>query len=123
MQITQPCSPSSSPLASPNALNLAHFQLPTSSSGHSAKLASSSSAASSSLAGGGAANSSHAIGLALVSAANSSDTADPNWQANKSSVRDRNAAMFNNDLMADIKFIVGADGEWVLAKLPLGTYR
>lgn len=40
------------------------------------------------------------------------DTADPNWQATKSSVRERNAAMFNNDLMADISFIVGSDGEW-----------
>ncbi|XP_060524666.1 BTB/POZ domain-containing protein 3 isoform X1 [Cylas formicarius] len=34
-------------------------------------------------------------------------TLDPNWQATKHTVRDRNAAMFNNDLMADIRFIVG----------------
>jgi len=34
-------------------------------------------------------------------------TRDPNWQSSKSSVRERNAAMFNNSLMADIWFIVG----------------
>ena len=34
-------------------------------------------------------------------------TQDPNWQSNKSSVRERNSAMFNNSLMADINFIVG----------------
>jgi len=37
-------------------------------------------------------------------------TLDPNWQAIKSTVRERNAAMFNNDLMADIYFIVGSPG-------------
>lgn len=37
-------------------------------------------------------------------------TLDPNWQAIKSTVRERNAAMFNNDLMADIYFIVGTPG-------------
>ncbi|CAH1162961.1 unnamed protein product, partial [Phaedon cochleariae] len=37
-------------------------------------------------------------------------TLDPNWQANKASVRERNAAMFNNDLMADIRFLVGSPG-------------
>lgn len=99
MQITQPCSPSSSPLASPNALNLGHFQLPSSSTVNLIR---------SSLSSGGSSHSHPAIGLALV---NSTDTADPNWQANKGSVRERNAAMFNNDLMADIKFVVGADGE------------
>ncbi|CRK95436.1 CLUMA_CG008698, isoform A [Clunio marinus] len=36
-------------------------------------------------------------------------TTDPNWQATKATVRERNAAMFNNELMADIKFIVGCD--------------
>lgn len=108
MQITQPCSPSSSPLASPNALSLGgHFQLPSSSSSSSSNPAKS----VSSLATGVSGHSSHAIGLALVTAANATDTADPNWQANKGSVRERNAAMFNNDLMADIKFVVGADGE------------
>ena len=38
-------------------------------------------------------------------------TIDPNWQATKPTVRERNAAMFNNQLMADITFIVGAPGE------------
>nr|CAH7725200.1 unnamed protein product [Callosobruchus chinensis] len=37
-------------------------------------------------------------------------TLDPNWQATKSTVRERNAAMFNNDLMADIRFLVGTPG-------------
>lgn len=39
------------------------------------------------------------------------NTGDPNWQATKSTVRERNAAMFNNELMADISFIVGSDGK------------
>jgi len=34
-------------------------------------------------------------------------TQDPNWQSNKNSVRERNSAMFNNSLMADIHFLVG----------------
>jgi hypothetical protein len=34
-------------------------------------------------------------------------TRDPNWQSAKCSVRERNAAMFNNSLMADIYFLVG----------------
>ena len=37
-------------------------------------------------------------------------TQDPNWQATKPTVRERNAAMFNNHLMADIIFIVGSPG-------------
>ncbi|XP_044730523.1 BTB/POZ domain-containing protein 6 isoform X2 [Chrysoperla carnea] len=37
-------------------------------------------------------------------------TLDPNWQATKPTVRERNAAMFNNELMADIKFVVGTPG-------------
>eukprot|EP00088_Acartia_fossae_P038930 TRINITY_DN4046_c0_g1_i4.p1 TRINITY_DN4046_c0_g1~~TRINITY_DN4046_c0_g1_i4.p1 ORF type:complete len:692 (+),score=162.86 TRINITY_DN4046_c0_g1_i4:47-2122(+) len=35
-------------------------------------------------------------------------TRDPNWQSTKSSVRERNAAMFNNSLMADVTFLVGS---------------
>lgn len=42
---------------------------------------------------------------------NDDPTTDPNWQASKPTVRERNAAMFNNELMADIKFVVGSDGE------------
>jgi len=34
-------------------------------------------------------------------------TRDPNWQSGKNSVRERNAAMFNNSLMADVTFLVG----------------
>lgn len=37
------------------------------------------------------------------------DTGDPNWQATKPTVRERNAAMFNNELMSDISFVVGSD--------------
>ncbi|XP_047523317.1 BTB/POZ domain-containing protein 6-B isoform X1 [Pieris napi] len=37
-------------------------------------------------------------------------TLDPNWQATKVTIRDRNAAMFNNQLMADVTFIVGPPG-------------
>lgn len=37
-----------------------------------------------------------------------SATIDPNWQATKPTIRDRNAAMFNNQLMSDITFIVGS---------------
>lgn len=39
------------------------------------------------------------------------DTGDPNWQATKPTVRERNAAMFNNELMSDISFVVGSDGK------------
>lgn len=39
------------------------------------------------------------------------DTGNPNWQATKPTVRERNAAMFNNELMSDISFIVGSDGK------------
>ncbi|KAG5895181.1 hypothetical protein JTB14_007347 [Gonioctena quinquepunctata] len=38
------------------------------------------------------------------------NTLDQNWQATKPTVRERNAAMFNNDLMADIRFLVGTPG-------------
>lgn len=46
---------------------------------------------------------------------NDDPTTDPNWQATKPTVRERNAAMFNNELMADIKFIVGGDGEIIFS--------
>ncbi|GAB0100025.1 BTB/POZ domain-containing protein 6 [Sergentomyia squamirostris] len=74
MQVMQPCSAPSSPLASPGALNVTSFSLPSS------------------------------TGVFTVI-----DTGDPNWQATKPTVRERNAAMFNNELMADIKFAVGTD--------------
>lgn len=40
----------------------------------------------------------------LISPVGQSTTLDPNWQATKPTVRERNAAMFNNDLMADIRY-------------------
>lgn len=76
MQVMQPCSAPSSPLASPGALNVTSFSLPSTTGG----------------------------AFTVI------DTGDPNWQATKPTVRERNAAMFNNELMADIKFIVGTDG-------------
>jgi len=45
--------------------------------------------------------------LSLTSSLNALATLDPNWQSAKSSLRERNAAMFNNTLMADIYFLVG----------------
>lgn len=41
-------------------------------------------------------------------------TNDPNWQATRPTIRERNAAMFNNELMADIHFIVGCNGMYGL---------
>lgn len=81
--ITQPSSIPSSPLASPGAQNSTTFCLQSPS------------------------------GLSEGNLNNESDdpTTDPNWQATKPTVRERNAAMFNNELMADIKFVVGCDGE------------
>lgn len=38
-------------------------------------------------------------------------TSDPNWQSVRPTIRERNAAMFNNELMADIHFIVGTPGK------------
>ncbi|RWS11440.1 BTB/POZ domain-containing protein 6-like protein [Dinothrombium tinctorium] len=43
-----------------------------------------------------------------------------NWQATKNSVRERNAAMFNNSLMSDITFIVGPKGSQ--QKIPAHKY-
>lgn len=85
MQVTQPCSAPSSPtITSPGALSSTSFCLPTGSSSIG--------------------------GSSVITATTAADTGDPNWQATKSTVRERNAAMFNNDLMADIRFVVGTDG-------------
>uniref|UniRef100_A0A182W1A7 BTB domain-containing protein n=1 Tax=Anopheles minimus TaxID=112268 RepID=A0A182W1A7_9DIPT len=90
MQVTQPCSgPSSPTIASPGALSSTSFCLTGGGGGIGAGLGSG--------------------GCSVISSTTAADTADPNWQANKSTVRERNAAMFNNDLMADIRFIVGSD--------------
>lgn len=37
-------------------------------------------------------------------------TRDVNWQAGKGSVRERNAAMLGNELMSDVRFLVGPKG-------------
>lgn len=34
-------------------------------------------------------------------------TAECNWQSNKNNIRERNAAMINNELMSDITFLIG----------------
>lgn len=54
-----------------------------------------------------------ALSVSNINQENDDPTTDPNWQATKPTVRERNAAMFNNELMADIKFVVGCDGEHV----------
>lgn len=84
MLITQPSSIPNSPLASPGAHSSTSFCL-QSPSGLSNQVTS--------------------------SQEHDDPTTDPNWQATKPTVRERNAAMFNNELMADIKFVVGCDGE------------
>ena len=80
--ITQPSSIPNSPLASPGAQSSTSFCLQSPST-HS---------------------------VSNINQENDDPTTDPNWQATKPTVRERNAAMFNNELMADIKFIVGCDG-------------
>lgn len=83
--ITQPSSIPSSPvpLASPGAQSSTSFRL----------------------------HSPSALSVHNINQENDDPTTDPNWQATKPTVRERNAAMFNNELMADIKFVVGCDGE------------
>lgn len=83
--ITQPSSVPSSPLASPGAQSSMSFCLQSPS----------------------------ALSVNNINSnlENDDPTTDPNWQATKPTVRERNAAMFNNELMADIKFVVGSDGK------------
>jgi hypothetical protein len=76
MQITQPASAPTSPLASPNLISTS-FNL----------------------------------------TCPGQSTIDPNWQASKPTVRERNAAMFNNELMADIRFVVGSPGIYLIKVL------
>lgn len=115
IQITQPISAPSSPLASPSTCSTT-FCLPSSSAGAaSLQVASPVSVAnaantipntgSASYVCTSGSNSSYAA----VGASNAIDTADPNWQASKATVLERNAAMFNNELLSDVKFIVGSD--------------
>lgn len=110
IQITQPISAPSSPLASPGAISSStSFCMPSSSTA----TATSSSGGSGSYVcsavqqyAGGANGATSAAGMGST---NVIDTADPNWQATKATVLERNAAMFNNELMSDVKFVVGGD--------------
>jgi len=49
-------------------------------------------------------------------------TIDPNWQSTKKSVRERNAVMCNNALMADVYFNVGADIGEDMTQIPAHKY-
>ncbi|KAH8313791.1 hypothetical protein KR067_011693 [Drosophila pandora] len=124
IQITQPISAPSSPLASPGALNSSTssgggggsgggisgsptaFSLP---SGSAAAALAAISATPTSGSGSYVCSAGTNWHFAAVAASNAIDTADPNWQASKATVLERNAAMFNNELMSDVKFIVGGE--------------
>ncbi|XP_026839877.1 BTB/POZ domain-containing protein 6 isoform X3 [Drosophila erecta] len=125
IQITQPISAPSSPLASPGALNSSSssagggaasgggisgsptaFCLPSSSA---AAAVAALSATPTSGSGSYVCSAGTNWHFAAVAASNAIDTADPNWQASKATVLERNAAMFNNELMSDVKFIVGGE--------------
>lgn len=101
IQITQPISAPSSPLASPGAISPSSFCLPTGSA------MGTSNGSGSYVCPNGVSSSS--MSYANLGASNSNDTADPNWQATKATVLERNAAMFNNELMSDVRFVVGGD--------------
>ncbi|KAH8388270.1 hypothetical protein KR093_002318 [Drosophila rubida] len=128
IQITQPISAPSSPLASPSALTCSNsnsvnsgsttFCLPSSSTDIATVAAISTIAAdttngTTSTPNSGSGSYVCAAGsnasYAAVGASNAIDTADPNWQASKATVLERNAAMFNNELLSDVRFIVGSD--------------
>ena len=104
MQITQPASAPNSPLASPGLTGpTTSFTLTSSASGSGANGASTSTS--------GCLTSSSSSDAASL-------TGDPNWQASKPTVRERNAAMFNNELMSDIRFYVGGPGNFILHTYP-----
>uniref|UniRef100_A0A336LUJ3 CSON005144 protein n=1 Tax=Culicoides sonorensis TaxID=179676 RepID=A0A336LUJ3_CULSO len=103
MQVTQPTSPLDSPLPSPISIHSSSFSLPSSSHYHLLNCSNGSA---------GSSNSTSTSGTA--------DTADPNWQASKSTVRERNAAMFNNELMSDVQFVVGSESD--IQKIPAHKY-
>ncbi|XP_065371659.1 BTB/POZ domain-containing protein 3 isoform X1 [Calliphora vicina] len=108
LQITQPISAPSSPLASPGAISPTSFCLPSSST--AAAVATSNGSGSYVCPNGANAGN---MSYANVGASNANDTADPNWQATKATVLERNAAMFNNELMSDVTFVVGDDFDTV----------
>ncbi|XP_073816117.1 BTB/POZ domain containing protein 3 lute isoform X2 [Musca autumnalis] len=110
IQITQPISAPSSPLASPGAISPSSFCLPSSSTG-SAAMGAATNGSGSYVCPNGVSSSS--LSYANLGASNSNDTADPNWQATKATVLERNAAMFNNELMSDVRFVVGGDFDTV----------
>lgn len=110
IQITQPISAPSSPLASPSTCSTT-FCLPSGSAA-AAGVASAANPATATPNSGSASyvcTSGSNSSYAAVGASNAIDTADPNWQASKATVLERNAAMFNNELLSDVKFIVGSD--------------
>ena len=45
---------------------------------------------------------------------------DPDWQASKSNMKERNAVMFNNELQADVHFIVGSGS--IKQRIPAHKY-
>ena len=62
------------------------------------------------------------ISDALAGKFNALVTIDPNWQSTKKSVRERNAVMCNNALMADVYFNVGADIGEDVTQIPAHKY-
>ncbi|XP_075148057.1 BTB/POZ domain containing protein 3 lute isoform X1 [Haematobia irritans] len=118
IQITQPISAPSSPLASPGAISPSSFCLPSSSAGSTMGAATNGSG--SYVCPNGVSSSS--LSYANLGASNSNDTADPNWQATKATVLERNAAMFNNELMSDVRFVVGGDFVDTVQTIPAHKY-
>ncbi|XP_013100014.1 BTB/POZ domain-containing protein 6-B isoform X3 [Stomoxys calcitrans] len=118
IQITQPISAPSSPLASPGAISPSSFCLPSSSAGSTMGAATNGSG--SYVCPNGVSPSS--LSYANLGASNSNDTADPNWQATKATVLERNAAMFNNELMSDVRFVVGGDFVDAVQTIPAHKY-
>ncbi|XP_034233359.1 BTB/POZ domain-containing protein 6-B isoform X2 [Thrips palmi] len=102
MQILQPASAPTSPLASPNLTS-------TTSTTFSLNVAGCSSEMTTSNSNGSCSNTTSNSSSCLL-LQHGQGTVDPNWQATKPSVRERNAAMFNNELMADVRFMVGNPG-------------
>lgn len=104
MQILQPASAPTSPLASPNLTSTTSTTFSLNVAGCSSETTPGSSNVPSS-------NNTNSNSSPCVLLQHGQGTVDPNWQASKPSVRERNAAMFNNDLMADVRFVVGNPGE------------
>lgn len=69
-----------------------------------------SSSSSASVTGGGGGGDPLGSGPSQLLRLGPGQTRDPNWQASRVSVRERNAAMFRNELMSDVRFLVGPKG-------------